>query len=473
MTKAFPDHSLSAGPVRLTLADGELRHLFVNEREIVRRIYFAVRFGPKWDTAPNQVTACEVRAADDHFEVSVRARCRVGPVDYAWTATVTGATDGAIRFEVSGAAVSGCHDVRRTGIQVLLGTPDVVGCAYTFTGISGDSAIGFLPARLLPDNLPAAYREASYQHPDGLGVALEFSGTVFGVEDQRNFNESSFKLFSEHAHTYPELPAGQTATARVQMSVARTPSPAKAAPLGVRVSRRRDAAKLPRIYESDPATPHVLFYRLNHDAATRAAMAPHFRWAYTPAINLYDDVTFMDNVTAIADQVLTARAWAPGAVTTCVDPIHFDSIHSRPVRDARNDGAFGAAWTVALVKWLAVAGVDSAGFRVGPGPALSLREVLARSAGQPLCPMEITGQRPWPVDAFTLESAGGAATFWFVNLTDAALTLPVEGLPAGRFEVRRNSGSEYWERAAEFHLSPDESLRLELSAYEVCRLSPS
>src|SRR5258708_2214068 len=45
-----PAEFLRAGPVRLKFADGELRYLRVGDKEIIRRIYFAVRAG-NWDTA--------------------------------------------------------------------------------------------------------------------------------------------------------------------------------------------------------------------------------------------------------------------------------------------------------------------------------------------------------------------------------------------------------------------------------------
>src|SRR5437764_8035299 len=76
-----PDHAMSAawqlraGPVRLKLQDGELRYLRVGGKEIVRRIYFAVRDGA-WQTAMPRFTKMDVREGDGGFSVHLAADCR-------------------------------------------------------------------------------------------------------------------------------------------------------------------------------------------------------------------------------------------------------------------------------------------------------------------------------------------------------------------------------------------------------------
>ena len=97
---------LTAGPVRLTLANGELRYLYVGAREIIRRVYFCVRFHDKWDTAPNEITRCEVTENAGAFNVELAARCVTGPVNYEWTARIAGTADGTISYSGRGAALA-------------------------------------------------------------------------------------------------------------------------------------------------------------------------------------------------------------------------------------------------------------------------------------------------------------------------------------------------------------------------------
>ena len=459
---------LRAGPVRLELADGELRYLFVGNREIVRRIYFAVRFDDKWDTAPNEITHCAVRANAENFDVHLTARCRVGPIDYAWTAVIAGTTDGTITYRVRGEAMADCSHTRRTGIQVLLGTPDAIGCSYELTDATGATSRSAFPALLMPDNLPANFRTLRYATPGGARIAIEFSGAAFGIEDQRNFNETSFKLFSAHAHTYPSLPRGQAAEAGVVIRLSGVTASALPPSLSARIGAPIADARAPHIFESDADAPHTLFYRFNHDPSARPAASGTLTWAYTPAINLYDDATFMDNIAAAPDQARTARAWPNPPVTLRVDPIHFDSLHLRPARDPRNTSTFGAAWCVAFVKWLAFSAIDEAAFRAGPGRAQELQQTLAEFAGAQVRNIEVSGPRPRPIEAFGLDATDGRASLWFVNVTKSRVSLPVANFSARSFRVRRSSDSHDWTNPSSLPPVAEGKLMLELSPYEVC-----
>src|SRR5579862_8618274 len=92
---------LKAGPVRAKLEDGELRYLFVGDKEIVRRIYFGVRDG-NWATAMPKFTKIEVNKNEDGFTVNLAADCRMGKVDYSWTGVINGDADGIITFKATG-----------------------------------------------------------------------------------------------------------------------------------------------------------------------------------------------------------------------------------------------------------------------------------------------------------------------------------------------------------------------------------
>src|SRR5579884_2660631 len=93
---------LRAGPIRLKFQDGELRYINVGDKEIVRRIYFGVR-DPNWNTAMPKFTTMQVDRGDDHFTINLAADCRLDPVFYQWTGTITGTADGKISFHVEGA----------------------------------------------------------------------------------------------------------------------------------------------------------------------------------------------------------------------------------------------------------------------------------------------------------------------------------------------------------------------------------
>ena len=95
-----PPQQLRAGPVTLTLADGELRYLRVGEVEIARRVFVSVR-DTKWDTQDPEFTRYEVKQQGDGFTAVLEATCRGKGIDYSWGAEITGTADGSVTLQNS------------------------------------------------------------------------------------------------------------------------------------------------------------------------------------------------------------------------------------------------------------------------------------------------------------------------------------------------------------------------------------
>jgi hypothetical protein len=112
-----------------------------------------------------------------------------------------------------------------------------------------------------------------------------------------------------------------------------------------------------------------------------------------------------------------------------------------PARDPRDNSAFGAAWAVSVVKYLALAGVNEARFDMGAFPTQVLSR-LAGFAGRPLYDVRVSQpdlHRGAAVDTFAVEE-NGAPVLVLVNLSDRALPVACHGLPAkgsGALEQRR------------------------------------
>jgi len=467
--------TLTAGPVRLTLADGELRYLYVGRHEIIRRLYFCVRFHDKWDTARNEITRCDVTDTGGGFTVELAAKAVTGPVDYWWTARITGAADGTISFAVKGAALTECTQIRRTGLQLLLGAGAVIGQPFVMTRPDGTSLRQELQTRLDPEVLPMQFQKLTYTSRDGLGISAEFAGTTFGYEDQRNFNDSSFKFFSAHAHTYPTLAPGAATESSVTIRLANVPaSLPPPAPLLARVLPMTGGARVPRITEAGAGTPNQLFHPINKNRPAQWDNKLH-TWGFTPAVNLYDDDTFMENPPAVLDQIRTARVFTNphGTDIGCrIDPVHFESLHPRPARDARNHTAFAAAWLTVFTKYAALGAALDVAFRVGPGPVDSVRSALAARAGRAVRPVAITAPGHPPVDAFGIVDAELRTELWFINTTTQSLSLPVERIIPGSYTVRRISDTSAWDAEGALTIGAEGTTTLALAPYEVCVLSP-
>jgi len=93
--------NLTAGPIRLKFQDGELRYLYVGDREIVRRVYFAVR-DKLFDTVMPEFSRMEVRSEGGGFAIRLEAVCRGATADYRWTGEIAGTAEGRITFRWTG-----------------------------------------------------------------------------------------------------------------------------------------------------------------------------------------------------------------------------------------------------------------------------------------------------------------------------------------------------------------------------------
>ena len=96
---------LHAGPLTLRFDAGDLRYLKLGEREMIRRIYAAVR-DRNWGTVPAEISNLRSEIADSSFRVTYTSTHRQHDIHFVWQAEIVGATDGAIHFTFDGEAKS-------------------------------------------------------------------------------------------------------------------------------------------------------------------------------------------------------------------------------------------------------------------------------------------------------------------------------------------------------------------------------
>ncbi len=459
---------LTAGPVRLKFQDGELRYLYVGDREIVRRVYFAVR-DSRWDTVMPEFTRTEVERTDGGFRLNFAARSRNDITDYTWTGEILGTADGKITFRVSGAAGSD-FDSPRVGLNVLFGSDSLAGLPYETTDAAGQTTPGVFPVPVSPSLLTGKWTRLAYQTDTGLQIACQVTGADFGMEDQRNFGDSSYKAYSALPYKYPRIPQDENQEEVLELSVT-GPTPAAPSPGPVRVLVRaaRPDRVFPRLTPPPDAAEIADFLQINGKPddyrAARALTMP-----FNPAAHMPDEDTFMENLTALTAQVASVRAIAPQA-TVKVGPINFDSPYPRPAPDARRQGRFAAAWAAAAYLELVQAGVREASFSAGPASQPVL-EALAAQAGSPALATQLFGLSPSPVRAGAA-LVGGEQRLWLINQTPDPQTVLVGGLGAlAQAPLRRFLGTEPLASPIEATATvAREVLCLELEPYEVCEVN--
>ena len=95
--------AVRAGPLALVIEAGDVRHVHAGEREVVRRIYGAVR-DHAWRTIPARRSGFTLERGADTFRCRYHAEHRQDAVAFGWDATIEGAADGTLTFAFDGVA---------------------------------------------------------------------------------------------------------------------------------------------------------------------------------------------------------------------------------------------------------------------------------------------------------------------------------------------------------------------------------
>lgn len=187
---------LRAGPLNLLFENGDLRYIKFGEREIVRRVYFAVR-DRNWNTVPTILEKVEVNQKEDNFFALLQSRNYSREVDFKWKGCIEGKSDGTIAYLTEGETLKDfCKN--RIGLCVHLpmecaGLP----CKYKrVKSAAGGVFSSTLPYWISPHQPFMDLKGFSYQSKPGTWVRLFFEGDIFEMEDQRNWSDASFKIYS-------------------------------------------------------------------------------------------------------------------------------------------------------------------------------------------------------------------------------------------------------------------------------------
>ena len=249
---------MRAGPLSLSFEDGGLRSIRFGRREILNRIYFAVR-DEKWGTVPAVVSNLSVKSGRDCFSVEYEADYRQGGIHFHTTAGIEGGATGAISFSVRGEAVTAFRR-NRIGFCVLHPVSECAGKPCSVEDVDGQVLQSRFPKLISPHQPFLRMRAISHEVAPGLAAEVRFTGDVFEMEDQRNWTDSSFKTYSTPlAQPFPvDVPAGFVMRQSVRLSlegrIARPRPAVRRAPVHVTIGRRSTAMPAIGIAAAAPLT---------------------------------------------------------------------------------------------------------------------------------------------------------------------------------------------------------------------------
>jgi hypothetical protein len=185
---------LRAGPLTLIYEAGDLRALKLGDREVLRRVYVALR-DRNWGTVPAVLSNVHMDVGDDAFAITYDAEHEQGAIHLAWRATIRGDANGTIAFALDGVARS-TFMRNRIGFCVLHPMRECAGRPCRVEHTDGSSKDGAFPAFIAPHQPFMDLRALAHEVVPGVWARVQFSGDVFEMEDQRNWTDASFKTYS-------------------------------------------------------------------------------------------------------------------------------------------------------------------------------------------------------------------------------------------------------------------------------------
>ena len=216
---------LHAGPLQLVFEDGDLRYIKYGGKEILRRIYVAIR-DRNWGTILPVYSNLQMDVREDSFSISFDVENKRDEIDFAWKGLITGNPDGTIAYTLDGEARS-TFMKNRIGFCILH-PADLAGSPAEVKRVDGSATQGEFPVLIVPKQpvLPfAEMRAMSHQVEPGLWADVSFEGDIFEMEDQRNWTDASYKTFCTPLRIpYPaEIQAGTPVRQSIRLSLRETP----------------------------------------------------------------------------------------------------------------------------------------------------------------------------------------------------------------------------------------------------------
>ncbi len=186
---------LRAGRLRCIYDNGVLRSIRWNEREIVRRVYMALR-DRFWNTVPFTIKDFSLQNDVDSFKLSFAGIHRTAELHFQWGCSIIGSAEGEIVLSMQGHA--GCTFMRnRIGWCVLHPLDVCRGASCTLEHSDGSLETSLFPGKAIEPHQPFVdLRAMRYTVAQGVECELRFSGDIFETEDQRNWTDATFKTYS-------------------------------------------------------------------------------------------------------------------------------------------------------------------------------------------------------------------------------------------------------------------------------------
>ena len=210
---------LKAGPLTAEFESGNLRYIKFHGVEMIRALSYIVR-DKNWGTYNPRLSALKIDETAERFVVSYDAEAGDDTQRFTYSATITGSSDGSLRFEGTGTALTDFL-TNRTGFVVLHPIEGVAGSPATVEHVDGRVVETHFPSLIDPVQPMMNLRAITHGFASGAKVRCLMEGDTFEMEDQRNWTDASYKTYVRPlALPWPyTLAKGETIVQSVSLSV--------------------------------------------------------------------------------------------------------------------------------------------------------------------------------------------------------------------------------------------------------------
>ena len=187
-------HWLRSGDLRCIYENGFIRYISCGNAELIRSVYPAVR-DQSWQTCPVTISAETIEQWPDGFRITCQADYALDDIRYTAGISIISSSGKSLIVSFSGTA--GSDFLRnRIGLCALLPPEGLRGRTCVIGHPGGLSSTRMFPQIIHPVQPFVNIASLEWETPGGVQVRMEFSGDIFETEDQRNWGDASYKIYS-------------------------------------------------------------------------------------------------------------------------------------------------------------------------------------------------------------------------------------------------------------------------------------
>lgn len=174
--------------------EGRLRYIKAGDTELVRMIYGAVR-DADWETVACNIMGERIHQEEDGFTITYTAHYRQDNIIYEAAHRIEGRPDDTITFDMQGKALSDFKS-NRIGLCAHLPVKECAGVSVNVINESGEKVLTRFPENISPHQPFSRVQQLHWTTENNAKIRLSLEGDVFEAEDQRNWMDHSFKIYS-------------------------------------------------------------------------------------------------------------------------------------------------------------------------------------------------------------------------------------------------------------------------------------